>query len=78
MITPKKSPWPIDGVFHFKQCYFEAGDEITWQDWSSTKPEEGTVTKVKVNMKGRISYFVDERFVLTEEVARAAGGKTMP
>ena len=69
-MIPEKSPPPTDGVWHWKQCYFNVGDPITWRNWHDLEPRAGKVTGIKVNRMGRVSYFVGATFVMIEDVSR--------
>lgn len=74
MLPPDKVPLPTDGVWHWRKRYFDVGDAIKFRNIGEQQDQHGIVTAIKMNNKGRVSYFVKDRFVLTEDVSRAARG----
>lgn len=75
---PPKSPLPKHrprniSAANWSQRYFDIGDRIEWIDRMSDRRCTGTVSKVKRNRYGRISYLIGKRetAILTEEIFAA-------
>lgn len=73
MIPPAdKTPFPKRGQhWHWRKRYFDVGDHITWIPMGCKHAKTGTVTAIKCNYKGRVSYWSGGHLILLEEVRRA-------
>lgn len=70
---PPKSIRPIDGIWHWKQCYFYPGEATEYMNRDVRKI--GTITKVSKNNYGRVSYHVGEDYVFIEDIQKTVDPK---